>query len=230
MHTLKQAKTLLLSTAIPLTFGLVPFTHAEPLTAEDYTKAKNLGEANTRSLHPTTSRVIKVSKHRSNVMTHNEKWMDVYRYHYPTDTTERIIYDVVNDKVVDSKQYKNIQFSATRDEIAYAKQLLTNNPAFMDKLSAEYYDRYHHSLPIQAPLSGLNIKAIVLTSDNPHSIPLVANTKNCGLNRCIYFFFTSLDAPYEYVALETKAIVNLSKHTITPFRHKSEVSDHTDHH
>ncbi len=219
MYTFKQTKKLFISAIIPLSLGLVSYVHAEPLTSEDYAKAKSLDGNNSRSLHPVTSRVIKVSKHRSNLMTHGSKWINVYRYHYPTDTTERLVYDVVNEKVIESKQFKNIQFSATRDEIAYAKHLLVHDPDFMEQLATEYYDRYHHPLPAQDPLSNLNIKAIVLTTDNTHSLPVYAETKNCGLHRCVYFFLASLEAPYEYVTLETKAIVNLSKQTITPFSH-----------
>lgn len=233
MHILKHSKyrVLIISIFSGLCLFLSHGLYAVPLNNNDFNQAKLLASDNShRSAHP-TSRIIKISKHRSNMFANNDKWVDIYRYHYPTDTTEVLIYNLKNNELIQSKRHQNLQLSATRDEIKYAARLLENDPAFMKQLATEYYQRYQSQLPSTTiPLSSLRVKAVILTSENVHNLPQFKNTKNCGLNRCIYFFLSSLEAPYTNVTLETKAIVNLSLKAVTAFNQSQREHNHTAHH
>ncbi len=210
---------------------------AEPLTRNDFNKAELLvNSQSTRSTHLSSpnSRVIKIDKNRTEE-GYPSQLIDIFSYHYPSDTLKILIYDIENDKVIKTESHQNMQPSATDEEIKDAMSLLKQDADFMDRIANEHLKRYGSQVENAADLiTDFGVKAVIYSEESDYAVPITKENKKCGLNRCIYFFLATLKKPYENVVLNTGAVVNLSKRKVVSFERLLDSGhnhdDHSNHH
>lgn len=115
---------------------------------------------------------------------------DVYEYSYPDDTLTVSVVDLADGRVDRTDSVQGTQLPLVEVESQRALELLLADPAFAERLAAEY--QRVMGRPLGDPEADLDVQPIVFKAD---AVPTVATGRaaECGVHRCAQFLIQTTD-------------------------------------
>ena len=147
--------------------------------------------------------VLLVECHLEDKGVSDQRRAEVYEYSYTDDTLTISLVDLADGGVDDTQTVQGTQLPLVDVEAQQALDLLFADPAFRERLDAEYLRAT--GSPLADPAVDLIVEPIVFLAD---AVPTVAQGEaaECGVHRCAQFLIQTTD----HVLINLFPLVDLS--------------------